>query len=73
MQKSEKGFEKGNFVRSVWTIVDPDDSVYIHRCSFCGYRRKELREHWFFTGLYCRGCIQEVLWNDVRTFKEMES
>ena len=72
MQKGENEREAENSVRSVWRVLNSEDHDYVPRCSFCGYFKKELRAHWFFTGLYCRSCIQEVLWNDVRTFKEME-
>lgn len=72
MQESANKSKTEDIIRSVWTVVHPTDSHYVPRCSFCGKFRKELRMHWFFTGLYCRNCIQEVLWNDVRNFKEMQ-
>lgn len=72
MQKSERKTQNEDFVRSVWTVIDPNDSHYVHRCSHCGYFKKELRAHWFFTGLYCIACIQDILWSNIRTIQEME-
>lgn len=51
--------------RSVWSIVRPDETDYVMRCSFCGKFGQELRRHWFFTGLYCLNCIRIVLYGDV--------
>ena len=61
--------------RKVWTDFSPRTSEYVGRCSFCGkYSKKEgwLKIHWFFNGVYCVNCIQEVLYNDVRTLEEMK-
>ena len=55
----------------IWTTAHVDD-IYEPRCSFCGKFRKVLKFHWFFTGLYCENCILEVLYDDCRSFKEME-
>lgn len=72
MQKSETKPKTETFVRTVWKVVDRDAHCYVHRCSVCGYFKKELRKHWFFTGLYCIGCIQEVLYDDCRTIEEIQ-
>lgn len=60
-------------VRTVWTVVDKDtyDGVYVLRCSQCGKFHRDLYEHWFFTGLYCVGCIQDLLYANVRTLAEV--
>lgn len=72
MQESEvKGKDKDT-INSIWTIIDKEESHYVHRCSVCGYFKKELRAHWFFTGLYCRACIQDLLYNNARTIEEVK-
>ena len=59
------------YERTVWRVVHEDETIYVQRCSRCGYFRKELRTHWFFTGLYCVGCIQNILYDDARTIEEL--
>ena len=71
MQESKNRVEEEKPVRTVWRVVDLEETVYVARCSSCGYRKKELREHWFFTGMYCLSCIVDILWDNCRTFEEM--
>jgi RimJ/RimL family protein N-acetyltransferase len=56
-------------VKTVW--IKPD-SQYLNRCSRCGKYRKEdeLREHWFFRGVYCLTCILDVLYDNCRNLEE---
>ena len=56
---------------TVWRDYKQDD-VYVARCSHCGKFRKDLKIHWFFTGTYCIGCIQDVLWDNCRIMEEMK-
>ena len=55
----------------VWREVDPNDCIYVARCSFCGAFKRKLLKHWFYTGIYCFGCVQDVLYHNVRTVKEI--
>lgn len=55
--------------RSVWRDADTD-TPYVARCSNCG-RFRDLKQHWFFTGMYCLACIQGRLYDDARTIKEL--
>ena len=71
MQKSAIKSESEKTVRSIWRVVNKEDHNYVHRCSVCGYFKKELRMHWFFTGLYCIACIQDILWDNARNLREM--
>ena len=57
---------------SVWRIMKKDEHGYVPRCSWCGKYVKELRVHWFFTGLYCVTCIQDILYDNVRTIGEIK-
>lgn len=57
--------------RSVWRDVS-DDTVYVPRCSVCGKWKTALKAHWFFTGVYCVGCIQDILYDDARTLSEVQ-
>ena len=59
---------------SVWRNYDKkrDDVPYVPRCSYCGGFREPLHMHWFFTGMYCRACIQYVLYGDERTIEDMK-
>ena len=60
--------------RSVWRILSDEEktrNVYIPRCSCCGTFKEDLFKHWFFTGMYCRDCIQYVLYCDYRTIEDM--
>lgn len=57
--------------RSVWRDANPDDCYYVPRCSNCGRFRSDLKEHWFFTGMYCVPCIQDRLYDNGRTIKEL--
>ena len=59
--------------KGVWRTVDKDEHGYVPRCSWCGYFKKELKTHWFFTGLYCVRCIQAVLYDNCRTVDEIEN
>ena len=49
------------------------EGVYVPRCSKCGRFKSQskLYTHWFFTGVYCVSCIQDRLYNNVRTIKEV--
>ena len=60
--------------RTVWRKYDDDiDGAWVPRCSVCGgWKKEELRRHWFFSGLYCVGCIQDILWDNSRTMEEMK-
>lgn len=60
------------YKRTVWRIVDKDSHEYVPRCSNCGYFKKELRMHWFFTGLYCVACINDVLYDNARNLEEVK-
>ena len=57
--------------RSIWLRKSP---YYEDRCGRCGkYKDEEdLREHWFFSGVYCITCILCVLYDNCRSEKEME-
>lgn len=57
---------------SVWRNADERDSVYVQRCSSCGTFKEPLHVHWFFTGLYCRNCIQYRLYDDRRVIEDMK-
>lgn len=72
MQKSANEFKNEEAVRSIWTVVKKEEHEYVPRCSVCGYFKKELRMHWFFTGIYCLACIQDILWDNSRTEEEMK-
>ena len=58
-------------MRTIW--LEPDLNTYVPRCGRCGhYKNKEdLRQHWFFNGMYCVGCIQDVLYDDARIMREI--
>lgn len=58
--------------RTVWLI--PNLDIFEPRCGRCGkYKDKEdLREHWFFNGIYCVTCIIDILYGNVRTLEEMK-
>ena len=59
------------YSRPIWRDADP---VYVRRCGRCGFYVPDgdLKEHWFFSGVYCVRCIQEVLYDDIRTVEEMK-
>ena len=56
--------------RSIW--IDYRADVYRDRCGFCGKFKEKMKEHWFFSGVYCVSCIQDVLYDDARTLEEMK-
>lgn len=58
--------------RTVW--MKPNLDYFEPRCGRCGKYRKEdeLREHWFFNGIYCLTCIIDVLYSNVRSLREMK-
>lgn len=58
-------------MRSVWRDAD-STTPYVPRCSICGKFKEVLKRHWFFTGLYCIGCIQDILYDDARTLEEIQ-
>lgn len=58
---------------TIWRVVHDGDTDYVHRCSHCGKYWKELRAHWFFTGLYCIACIQDILYCNLRRIDEVPS
>lgn len=58
--------------RKVWRDVLAEDHDYVPRCSRCGYFKKKFKMHWFFTGIYCIACIQDVLYDDARTLEEIK-
>lgn len=59
---------------SVWRKLErgTNDTQYVFRCSKCGKFRKSLWKHWFFTGLYCIACIQDILYDNARKIEEIE-
>ena len=65
------------YKRPIWRKFEPRTSDYIGRCSKCGRyesqmkHKNELLVHWFFNGVYCRACIQDKLYDDIRTVEEM--
>jgi len=60
-------------VRTVWRKVDFDVSVYVPRCSKCGKYKQNLREHWFFSGVYCYACIHDILYDNARNVMEINN
>lgn len=54
--------------RKVW--VDARD-IFVKRCGFCGHYKEKLKEHWFFKGVYCVSCIQDVLYDNARNLEEI--
>lgn len=56
-------------MKNVWLEKSP---VFEDRCGRCGkYKNeKELREHWFFKGVYCITCIIDVLYDNARNLEE---
>ena len=58
--------------RIVWRDYDKESCVYVPRCSHCGRFKKNLKQHWFFTGLYCIACIQDVLYDNARRLSEIQ-
>ena len=56
--------------RSVWRDA-PEVSQYVPRCSVCGKFQRRLKEHWFFSGLYCMECIQDILYDNARNIAEV--
>lgn len=60
-------------MRSIWRDAVIDDLPYVPRCSCCGKYKKKLKVHWFFTGLYCIACIQDVLYDNCRTVDEINN
>ena len=55
----------------VWDDYDEENGIYVHRCSRCGRSPKVLKEHWFFTGVYCLRCILGVFYDDTKSLKEI--
>lgn len=59
--------------QTIWcTVYNFDEVPYVPRCSYCGKYKRVLKTHWFFTGMYCIACVQDVLWDNARTFEEIE-
>lgn len=60
-------------IRTVWRVFDKkkESTPYVPRCSKCGTFKEDLHIHWFFTGMYCRACIQYVLYCDFRTIEDI--
>ena len=52
-------------MKTVWRTADLRTVPYVPRCSSCGGFRETLKEHWFFTGLYCVPCVRYKLYDDV--------
>ena len=59
------------YERTVWTEASPDD-IYEPRCSYCGKYHRKFYFHWFFTGLYCVACINDVLYDNARNVEEIK-
>ncbi len=61
--------------RSVWRDFEARTDTYVGRCSKCGTWNKkgkvQLKVHWFFNGVYCVSCIQDILYDDARTMEEV--
>ncbi len=55
----------------VWRRRDNRDDIYVSRCSKCGTFKEPLHVHWFFTGIYCRNCVQLILYDDIRTLEDI--
>ena len=75
MQKSENRTKGKKVIRSVWRDFDASKDAYVGRCGKCGkYQRKPgfLKIHWFFNGVYCVGCIQDILYDNARTLEEIK-
>lgn len=60
---------------SVWRDFQARTSDYIGRCSKCGKYEPALKKqniklkvHWFFNGVYCESCIQDILYDNTRSF-----
>ena len=51
--------------RVVWRDADKN-GIYVPRCSRCGGFKEDLKEHWFYTGLYCVLCIRYTLYDDTK-------
>lgn len=52
--------------------IDPYSELggaYVPRCSSCGDYGVDLWQHWFFTGCYCRECVQHRLYKDEATIE----
>jgi len=72
MQEGANRFTRKDSVGTVWDVYDERyDSHYVPRCSVCGGYKEGLFVHWFFTGLYCRACIQYKLYGDFRTIENI--
>ena len=57
----------------VWRDYNKNlDGALIKRCSKCGTFKEPLHVHWFFTGIYCRNCVQLRLYDDMRTIEDMK-
>ena len=63
--------KRGSYKRSVW--LEFDDTYFEPRCGRCGRwkKKEELREHWFFKGVYCLTCIIDVLYDNCRNLEEI--
>ena len=60
-------------MKSVWRDAHEGDfAVFVERCSRCGRYPKVLKVHWFFRGLYCLRCIQDVLYDNSRNVSEVK-
>jgi len=60
--------------RTVWRIISTEEKKglpYVPRCSACGDFKEDHFKHWFFTGMYCRDCIQYVLYCDYRRIEDI--
>ena len=58
---------------NVWRTLDSRDKVaYVPRCSKCGTFKEPLHVHWFFSGFYCRNCVQYKLYDDMRTLEDIK-
>ena len=57
----------------VWTKATEDNCEYVLRCGVCGVYDDYVPcfLHWFFRGIYCRNCVQYMLYGDYRTIEEI--
>lgn len=63
---------------SVWRTFDAARSRYVPRCGKCGRYESSMKNgnslytHWFFNGVYCRSCVQDVLYDNARILEEIK-
>lgn len=58
-------------MKEEWREVKLYELQYEPRCSSCGRYGQKYWEHFFFTGMYCRSCIQDNLYGNVWSIEEV--